>query len=450
MPISLHPSACIAFNEKANGLLQLVRDIPRPQSGPSPFSSDVHVAASITEQEIIGDLEESATDYQGNTVARYFHVDGKRFGLEQESYERLRDFASSICSNRDIRDKLSTSYVEKELFDWIKGAFANNAPDSTFCDALTLAANRDISLTTSWIPIANLEIETAFNIGRVELRPVSRSVIDAWAAKTSSNPEANREYAAQLFLDVRKKFQGRAAAVISVEAEPHRAFEVSVELAELATSLLAIFSAGTLLPDTKCLSKISGSETLSKATVIFDPDGDSFRMTTSILDFASARAWRLDQREIVELRKSGLDVISWLLNDNDPNDFKRALLNALIVYSKAAFTSEPIEKIIYVLSSLESMLLKNENEPIQQNLAERIAIFTVGELVKRKQIISNIKAIYGVRSRYLHHGHPKTELDSVREFLMNAWIFYALLLGSAQKFSTRLEFVSVIDDAKLS
>lgn len=450
MSVSLHPSAITAFNEKAEKLLRLIQPTPRPEPAHETFPSEVPVAASITEHDIIGDLEESATDYQGNTVARYFYVSATRYGLEQESYAQLKDLASAVCSNRSIRDKLSTQYVEKVLFNWIKNAFTEQTTTTTFCDALILAAEKDVVRSTSWIPVANLEIEAAFPIGYAELRPVSPSVIDAWATRTSSVPEEHREGATQLFLKIRGKFQGRAAVVISVEAEPKRAFQSAVELAETVTSLLGIFSVGTLLPDVKCISRISGSEVISKATVISNPDGDAFRMTENILDLASARAWRIDYREIIEMRKSGLDAISGLLLDREPNDFKRAILNALLIYSKSAFTADPIEKVIYILSSLESMLLKNESEPIQQNLAERMAIFTAKELAKRKEIIANIKAIYSVRSRYLHHGHIRSELDTIREFLMTAWVFYVQLLGNVHPFSTRLEFVTAIDDAKLS
>lgn len=450
MAVSLHPSAIIAFNEKAEKLLRLVQPTPRPEATRETFPSDVPAAASITEHDIIGDLEESVTDYQGNTVARYFYVNDIRYGLEQESYSLLKDLASAVCSSRSIRDKLSAQYVEKALFDWIRSAFAGQTTTTTFCDALILAAEKDVVQFTSWIPVANLEIETAFPLGYAELRPVSPSVIDAWAKRTSSVPEEHREGASQLFSKIRSRFQGRAAVVTSVEAEPKRAFEAAVELAETATSLLGIFSVGTLLPDVKCISRISGSEVISKATVISNPDGDAFHMTESILDLASAQAWRLGYREIIEMRKSGLDAISGLLLDNEPNDFKRAILNALLIYSKSAFTAEPIEKVIYILSSLESMLLKNESEPIQQNLAERMAIFTAKELAKRKEIIANIKAIYSVRSRYLHHGHIRSELNTIQEFLMAAWVFYVQLLGSTYPFSTRLEFVAAIDDAKLS
>lgn len=450
MHISLHPSASTAFNEKAQALLQAVQPAPGFSPGANPFQSDVHITASIPAKDILGDLEVSTTDYQGNTVARYFHFEGKRFGLEKESYGRLKDLASTISSNRNIRDKLSSSYVEKQLFNWVKTSFQSAIPEKSFCEALTLASNHDIAKIEAWVPIANLEIETAFFIGHVELRPVSRVVIDSWPAKLASLPETHRESIEQLFLDIRKKHQGYAAAVVSVTAEPLRAFEISIEQAKLTSSLLAIFSLGSLQPDIKCISTIHGSEALSKGTVIVNPGDRGFRMTSAVLDTPSFHSWKLAQKDVVELRRIGLDAISSLLKDNDPNDFQKAILNSLILYSKSAFTSDPVEKVIYVLSSLESMLLKNENEPIQQNLAERIAMFTATQLQKRKQIVANIKATYSVRSKYLHHGNRRSELETISEFLLNAWVFYSLLLGNTEKFSSRIEFVSAIDDAKLS
>ena len=450
MPISLHPSACASFDNKAQALLQHVKPLPIGQSYQANFPSDVPIAASIKEDEIIGEIEESTTDYKGNTVSRCFYIDGVRYGLMQEAYGYLKDLAASICSVRSVRDTLSTSYIGKVLFDWVKGAFSRVIPGQSFCDALISQAEKEIVETTAWVPIANLEIEEPFFIGPVELRPVSRTVVDGWEKVLESIPETYLDNAKKMLLDLRNKFQGRAAAVIKVKAERRRAFEISIEQAQLTASMFALFSPASLLPDIKCLSTISGSEALLQGTVIFSPEGKALHVSSSVLDIASARPWKVSCDEIEELKKSGLGNISALLSEDDPNEFKKAILNALILYSKAAFTSDPVEKVIYVLSSLESMLLKNENEPIQQNLAERIAIFTANELAKRKEIISNIKSTYGVRSRYLHHGHLRSEIETVREFLMNAWVFYRHLLEYADKFSTRLDFVSAIDDAKLS
>ena len=55
------------------------------------------------------------------------------------------------------------------------------------------------------------------------------------------------------------------------------------------------------------------------------------------------------------------------------------------------------DKLVYILASLESILLKNDSEPIQKNLGERMA-FLIGPTVEaRKTIIANVVETYARR-----------------------------------------------------
>ena len=144
-----------------------------------------------------------------------------------------------------------------------------------------------------------------------------------------------------------------------------------------------------------------------------------------------------------------MGILSDIVVKEKRTEFESLILNTSLLYSKAAFTAEPLEKLVYVLSALESTLLKNESEPIQQNLAERLAIFTSHELVERKAIIKTIRSVYGLRSRYLHHGNTTDELEDISEFLYYVWIFYVKLLGQSQSFNNKKEFLDAIDDRKL-
>ena len=112
-------------------------------------------------------------------------------------------------------------------------------------------------------------------------------------------------------------------------------------------------------------------------------------------------------------------------------------------------TSEPLEKLVYTLSALETALLKNENEPIQQNLADRIALFIGDGLEHRKKIVGSVKTVYGIRSKYLHHGNSSSELDELSEFFRYVWVFFVLLLGCTRKYQSKAEFIEAIDDMKL-
>lgn len=450
MTINIHPSAANNFNEKADELIGLIEVFPTVEEKKNSFPSDLHVAASLTDKDIIGDIEVATSDYRGNIVTRFFHFNGKKLGLSEESYRKLRDIAERLQSLPAIRSMLSCSFVERRLFSWISEKYKElDAPD-LFVEYLDSEARGVVKTITSWIPIANLEIQSAFAISKSEIRPLSKTVIDKWENKVESLSGENKDNAIKLFEKIRKDYQGLAAIVTTTEAEPEYAADYALEEAQKITAVLGIFSGATLIPDIKCVSNIKGSENIAQSTIFSESDEDSFLMSSSIIDISSAKNWKHGQREIIAIRKTGLDKISSLLASESLKDFEKSVLNSVFLYSKSAFTSDPVEKVIYMLSSLESVLLKNESEPIQQNLAERVAVFTAKELDKRKFIIKTIKSVYGVRSRYLHHGHISSELKLISDFMMQVWVFFIQLLANIDQFKTQEEFVNAIDDHKLT
>ena len=450
MILNIHPSAASNFNDKAGGLIKLIEEFPKEKERGDSFPSELHVAASITEKDIIGEIEVATSDYRGNTIQRYFHFNERKFGLSEKNYRLLFELAERIQSLPAVRSTLSLSFVEKKLFTWISDKYKDiNVPD-LFIEYLNSEAEAVVKTITSWIPIANLEVQSAFAISKSEIRPFSKALIDKWAGKIESLEGENKDNASKLFEKIRKDYQGLAAVVTTITSEPEYATDYALEEAQKITSVFGIFSRATLMPDIKCVSSIKGSEYIAQSTTFIEGDEDNFQMTSCIIDQSSAKYWRLGQGDIIEIQKTGLDTISSLLASDSPTEFEKSTLNAIFLYSKAAFTADPVEKVVYMLSSLESILLKNENEPIQQNLAERLAVFTAQELPKRKAIIKMIKSVYGVRSRYLHHGHTSSELQLISDFMMQVWIFYIQLLAKVTRFRTQEEFVTAIDDHKLS
>lgn len=450
MIINIHPSAANNYNAKADELIKLIEVFPLEKGNKSSFPSDLHVAASFTEKDIIGDIEVATSDYRGNTIQRFFHLNEQRLGLSEDNYKKLRETAERIQSLPSVRSMLSCSFVEKKLFSWVSEKYKGLETPDLFIEYLDKEAKDIVKITTSWIPIANLEVQTAFTVSKSEIRPLSKAVIDQWVTKFESLAGENKENALKLFEKIRKEYQGLAAVVTTITAEPEYASDYALEEAQKITAVLGIFSGATLIPDIKSASNIKGSENIAQSTIFFESDKESFQMTSSIIDRASVKYWRLGQRDIIEIQKTGLDRISSLLSADSLTDFKKSVLNSLFLYSKSAFTADPVEKVVYMLSSLESILLKNENEPIQQNLAERIAVFISQELLERKLIIKTIKSVYGVRSKYLHHGHTSSELELISEFMMHVWVFFIQLLANVDRFATQAEFVNAIDDHKLS
>ncbi len=267
----------------------------------------------------------------------------------------------------------------------------------------------------------------------------------------SLQDKENKDRLLKFFDNIKENYQGLACVVMTIDVEPEYAFQYAIEEAQRITAILGIFSRGTWVPNVKCVSNIKGSEYIASATVFSRYGEDNnFQMNTMEIEKQPSMYWKLTQEDIINIKKWALDNISSLLSTPSPSQFEISVLNSIYLYSKSAFTDEPIEKIVYMLTSLESILLENSTEPIQQNLSERMALFISKELEERKKIIKIIKSIYGIRSGYLHHGNSSSELEDIAKFMEYVWHFFVALIDNADKFSTKKDFLSVIEDLKLS
>lgn len=445
----IHPSAENNFNLKAYSLIKKIEAMPQQDKWIPKFETEVHVAAAITDQDIIGEFQEQLNDYRGNTIAKFFMYQEIRYGLEKDSYKLLVKLAESIQRLPAFSDRLSQGYIEKALFNWLKNAFIDNEDGKPFISALVDEAQRTVKTVTVYVPIANMVVQRPFLFCGVAICNITKVLIDEMMAIGKARDEKQKEEVVMLFNKIRQDYQGYAAVKIELECEPDFANELAIMTSQRVSGLLGIYSNAILIPDIKCICQIKGTENLKQCTTISLLGKDALSIYSSVLDQPSLTHWHISEKDLDEYAKCGLGILSDIVVKEKPTEFEALILNTSILYSKAAFTSEPLEKLVYVLSALESTLLKNESEPIQQNLAERLAIFTSHELTERKAIIKTIKSVYGLRSRYLHHGNTADELEDISEFLYYVWIFYVKLLGQSQSFNNKKEFLDAIDDHKL-
>ena len=121
-----------------------------------------------------------------------------------------------------------------------------------------------------------------------------------------------------------------------------------------------------------------------------------------------------------------------------------------IIYSKNNLAKEPAEKLVFILVALEAMLLKNDTEPIQQNIADRMAFVLGNSVSERRSIVSLVKACYGLRSRFLHHGQTMSDLENLRKFMMYSWALFLHFLRSHEEFASKDEMLERIEERKFA
>jgi hypothetical protein len=448
--LDIHASAIQNFNTKALALVGLLKlhIEPFPNQEASQINpTGIPIGAHITETDIIGDVDFSTTDYHGRPIERMFPFQGKQVGLQQADYAQLIELAKAIHRLPPVREQLSLRFIEETLFHWVQAKFLG-ASSADFISHLSAEAKSSVSQVTVYVPIANTIVREPFRFGGADFVNLSSQIVNEMLTTVDEMPLKHQAKARKLVEDFRKEHQGRAAVMLLLECEKHHAFDIATDISDRLTALLSIYSACVHIPDIKCTSRIKGSEHIESAIALIRKADQKWELRQQNLDTASSRPLVIDSTWLANARSAGLDTLSALYIKTNPNEFEQVVLNMASLYARAAFTKNPLEKLVHCLSAIESTFLKTESEPIQQNIGERMAMFTRGKIEERKEVIRNLKAVYSLRSRYLHHGHSTADLKELEGFYMNTWILFVQLLSNVDRFKSKEELLSFIDDMK--
>jgi hypothetical protein len=448
--LDIHPSAVQNFNDKASALVGLlkIRLEPFPSQESSQLNpTGIPIGAHITEAEIIGDVIYSTTDYHGRPIERMFPFQGRQVGLQQPDYAQLIELAKAIQRLPGVREQLSLRFIEETLFQWVQAKFLG-ASSTDFISQLSAEAESSVSQVTVYVPIANTIVRESFRFGGADFVNLSSQIVDEMLTNVDEMPLKHQAKVRELVEGFRREHQGRAAVLLRLKCEKHHAFDCATDIADRLTGLLSIYSGCVHITDIKCTSRIKGSEHIERAIALIQKGDQKWELRQENRDTASSRPLVIDSTWLVNARSVGLDTLSALYLKTKPNEFEQVVLNMASLYARAAFTKNPLEKLVYCLSAIESTLLKTGSEPIQQNIGERMAMFTRSKMEERKEVVRNLKAVYSLRSRYLHHGHSGAELEELEEFYMNTWILFVQLLSNVDRFKTKEELLTFVDDMK--
>jgi len=451
--LELHTNAVKNFNEKGIELISDLKEIIRKpiQEEIQPFKPEVYIHQKITEKDIIGDLEEipmTLIDQAGIHVGKYFIYKGKNIGLIYESYRKLLQLAQNIQKTKELFNMVSVSVVTDLIFSWLVQKYRHK----TFfpiVEYLLIKCKEEIKDFEVWIPVALLHIQSDIKIGKITLQTITKERLEYWRSKSKEIAPDYAKNIDELFDEERKQLQGFAASTIKLTAEPKRAFEIALEKTENSISLLRFFSPANFHPEMSSHCTVLGKENMQSTThLLIDPDG-SIRFNKSVVSTARPH-WIINDQEISLFRKGGLDLLSNLLLLDQRTKFQEKILESLYMYTKSSLLKDWSDKLIYILVALESILLRNDSEPIQKNVSERMAFFIGRGLNERKSIIKSVTNTYGLRSKFLHHGYMIKDLFTFEEFMMHAWKFFSQLIQNANQFKTTEEFIEAIENVKLA
>lgn len=451
MRLELHPDAAKNFDAKAEELVSKLIPDPYAQRPPGGgFKPGVVIHEQPEGAEIVGTAY--ASPVGGEDIAKTFWDGSRYMGLFDEGYKDLVRLAEKIQKVKTVRDRASTTLLIDLIFKWIESKYLQKS-DGPMTGYVLAECEKELREIEVWLPVAMLSIECDITIGRVTLKTVTEGMLDPWfsAIAESALPGNTTAQIQQRLDEWRREMQGFAAATVKLFAEPRRASEIAFEEADRAVALLRFYSPANYIPGLISYCTLRGREHVEGTTQLIVREGRIEGYSEHSLN-RSSPFWILDAEHIAEFEACGLRTLSELLIKEKPTEYQAALLDSVLLYSKAALAKNPTDKLIATLVALESFLLKDGNESIQQNLAERIAFLFKVSAKERMEKKRQVLRAYGLRSAFIHHGHQidTEEMDRLQEFLLTAWLSFNILVEAAHTYATKEQLFDQLEEWKMT
>lgn len=416
-------------------------DLPKREKS---FVSD-RPASKITPADLVAEPEFGMTDSVGAFVARFFHEDGKILGIGGEDYNKVSCLVDNFFKISWIKAHLSRPFVEENIFGWCKCSYRKEYIEDlpAYIAGKALSAGR---VRTAFVPVSFLQIERPLSLGLAKFVTLTKGFLDKIEGNCLDRAPKQVNDVLKLFAKLRSDFQGMAAVKIEVTGDERSAQATAERIAEEAIGFLRLFSEAAYEPRTFCACAIAGAEYAPKFKLMTlgSDDAFSYREESKL-----ARFWQLSAEEAEAIEQTNWSFIERLVNGSRLSPFQVRLKTCLLSLSKGLTFPDFADRLVYLVSSLEGLLLKDATEPIQHNMGERIAFAVTDDPDKRRRIVNNTKNIYKIRSDYVHHRiNSFHEEQEIGFFYENARKFVHYALASTEKVNSVQEFIAIIEDIK--
>ncbi len=429
MEVKLHPEAVSRFSEQAEKVRCSLRPAPPAMSSPPVRGSLAH---TFVERDIIlgvdtGDspwVEGLVDPITNRYVSLEIHSPRFHLALSSEGMQTFGRLADQVARHKDLRDLCALKYIELSLIEWLEDAQVNG-PSRPWGDVLVEALHRDVKPWRLLVPLEGIAIEEHFSVGSVGFGFFTREYFERVYTRAQSKGISADDLAA-----LRRKYdsyQGVVYASFECTAEPQRAKERALDEVEKVLALMR-FS--------------------HQAHFFLEADGELRRT------FHEVSRWGHDlSLSRVELRQAmndGLARVEQLLRATDRNDLQTRVLDAMALFSGGLLFPGIEHRLIHALVAVESLLLKSPNEPIVGSLVPRLAHVAGSTIEQRREIVSDLRDVYEVRSSYVHHGkQPRPEsIEMVNRAVKHCWVAILTLLGEV-RWTTKGDVIRALDDRLL-
>ena len=433
--MKIHPDASNNIIKKSIDIYDKLEKLEPIILDPSNAKIDSYNTPEITDDMIEG----TPIIDDGNGFS--FIFEKIRYGLIDSNFLQFKIITENLW--RAVRNKnpISYDYIENKFKEWI--VFRKTKQSKiNLIEYIKESFANDIGNYKILIPIPFTCIAKDFNFGKISFSTFKKEQIEEYLNSVDKDKSKLKEH-------ILKNYSGYMVGIYEGKGERRYVKEEAYYNISVCLSLIRLFS-----PANQNAEMISAADAImnnnfhTQNFITLNNDNRSFSYSSEIID--KGYYCIIPEEVIDKMLSDDFIGFKYLLSDN-MSEYGKKLLDSITIYSKHTLKREISDKILYILSSLEMIFLKNDSESIQQNLSERIAFYIGKTPESRVKIIKIIKDTYQIRSRSVHHGKQNIEsINRVNDFLILAWSVFKQLISDYNNFNNIEELINQLEYTKLS
>ncbi len=448
-PAQLHPAAAEAIDKDATALVAAVEVGTMEQQESSSFKSRRIPKHTITDEDLIGEPLMTWSDLSGRTAGRYFVRDGQLVALREQGYRQLRRLVEKVLRAKPFSAGFSETFLEVEIFKWWRATLRGetSAPLST---QLLNVAGDAFALHRIMVPLAHLEIERPFKLGHVLVTPFDAQLFDTFESEAVVKFPEHADVMRQEAQKMRDEFGHLTAIQVDIAGEVEFAQERARVLAFDMADIVRFMSPPAVSWNITYACFPTGYEHEPSSTVIQLRDDKLALISSGLLGAPSFR-WKLSFAELDKLMtKLQFRNCAVFFEKRSLTGYEKRVKTAISAYAQAVAAIDLRNRLIYAMSAAEHLLLRDENEPIQASVGERMAFLIAKEPDTRRAVVANFKKAYGLRSRHVHHLANIDDEDVLTVFFANMWTMLLTAMQNLPRFQEQAQFLDAIDRIKFA
>jgi hypothetical protein len=434
-PPELAPEEIAALEASARELIAAFQPA-KARRAEKNWEPEKPVVAALDESNISGPVWTATPDPRTDRiVARAVGGNGRHLELDEEGCAQLDLLAERWASLPAFVGLTTIDAMRERLQRWC-AAILLDALNESCVPFIVAALTEELDTHEVWIQLSGIDVEHRFQLGKVDLCGISPTIIDRWL--TEARDAGFSEASLDLYkVALSEKWQGQTAAVYRAYGDADIVQRDAAEEAERVCALLRVVDPHGSSPSSR--SFLQPVELYSQGNIrraLTDPTKTTCSMEERPWDGLDGMpdGLRITRESLPLLwRDAGLVHVHQLLTSDPMAAFQKDVLRALLIYARQHLTVDPVEKTIFTISAVETLLFGGQTKLDQRATKRRLSGFLAGQPAVKEHIFTCVKAAYDFRNNFLHHGRSIADTRQVENFLLVVWCFFTRVLSQQHR-----------------